>query len=447
MSKPSVMTPKLPALSRVERVVYWGLLVALAGIPLCVTQFFDKGEDKWFLIRTLGPIMAVILGLIGLGAPLKLRKLDPLAVCAIAWIAVQAFSMIDAHNTGLALTVLTRQIGLLGFFFVVRYYVVRPDTPRHLPILYSLVLVAILTSVYGTFQHFGYDYIDWEINSEVPIERGVSFMGHATFAASVLIIMLPITLVLALSTSAPFLRYTLLFATALMLYHLSFSGARVATVALFLSAGMGLCQWVYARWIHTDTPYSPQESAAFRKKIIAAFFLCFTLGGGLAYHAWQLKNSDLFGLTEGGMAQRIYAWETANRIFLDNPINGVGVGHYEIISPHYWNVVESSRYVQFGRMLYQPHNDYLEAAAEMGLPGLACLLGLVLFALIQSATLIPRHRLLAIGLWIAVLASALDSFFIFAWQVPDSALLFWVVLGLISGLYARPSLEEDSPHA
>ena len=436
MSKKKVKSPKLNPSSRVETYVYRGLLIALAVIPICVTEMLDKGEDKWFLIRTLGPIMAVVLH--AAGKPLKSRWLDPLAVCAVAWIGVQAFSLVDAHNMGLALTVITRQVGLLGFFFVVRYYAAQPDTNRYLPILYILALIAILTSIYGTFQHFGYDYIDWEVNAEVPISRGVSFMGHATFAASVLIMMLPITLVLALSAASRVIRISLFAGTALMLYHLSFSGARVATVALFLSAGMGLCVWVYSRWASTDTEYTAKQSTAFRKKAIAAFLVCFLLGGGLAYRAWQLKGSDLFGLTEGGMAQRVYAWETANRMFLANPINGVGVGHYEIMSPHYWNVVESSRYVQFGRMLYQPHNDYLEAAAEMGLPGVACLLGLVVFALTQCAALIPRHRMLAIGLWTAVLASALDSFFIFAWQVPDSALIFWVLLGIISGLYARP---------
>lgn len=440
--KKKVETPEIDAPSRMVTCVYWVLLIALAAIPVCVTQAFDGGEDKWFLIRTLGPIMAVVLVIHATGKPLKSRRLDPLAVCALAWVGVQIFSLIDAHNVGLGLTIITRQVGLLGFFFTARYFAQQIDTKRYLPIVYVMVLIGFLTSVYGTLQHFGYDYIDWEVNSEVPIDRGVSFMGHATYAASVLIMVLPITLALALSTASRFMKCVLFVVAGLMLYHLSFSAARVATVALFGSIGITLLVWVRSRMVLRKSEDASHSPSLFWRKVAAVFLVCFVLGGGMAYKAWQLKGSDLFGLTEGGMAQRIYAWETANRMFLANPINGVGVGHYEIISPHYWNVVESSRFVQFERMLYQPHNDYIEAAAEMGLPGIACLLGLISFALTQCFALIPRYGLLALGLLTAVLASSLDSLFNFTWQWPSSALFFWVILGIVSGLYSRP--EEES---
>ena len=432
-TKKKAPSPELPKPSRIVSWVYSVFLIALAAIPVCVTEMLDKGEDKWFLIRTLGPVMAVILIVYALGKPLKSRVLDPLALCAVAWVGVQFLSMIDAHNVGVSLVVVTRQVGLLGFFFVGRFYAGQSDTNRYTPILFVLILMGFLTAVYGTFQHFGYDYIDWEVNDEVPIDRGVSFMGHATFAASVLILILPLTFAMALTTASRRLRYGLFAASLVMLYHLSFSGARVATLAFFLSMGIGMCLWIYTRLKESDRSLPD----GFRLKAIAALMVCALLGGGMVYRAWQLKGSDLFGLTEGGMAQRIYAWETANRVFLANPVNGIGVGHYEIISPEYWNVVESSRFVQFERMLYQPHNDFLEAAAEMGLPGVMCLLALVVFGLTQSFALIPRYRFLAIGLLTAVLASSLDSCFIFAWQIAEPGLYFWVILGVISGLYCR----------
>ncbi len=441
MSKKKATPPKIAKPSRVVTCVYGVLLIALAGIPVCVTELFDKGEDKWFLIRCIGPILAIVLGLHASGKPLKSRSLDPLALCAVAWVGVQVLSLLDAHNTGLGLTVITRQIGLLGFFFTARYFALDANTNRFMPILYILVVIGFATSVYGTFQHFGHDFIDWQINSEVPIDRGVSFMGHATFAAAALIMVLPIALALALSTKSKNIKVLLVGASVLMLYHLSFSGARVATVALFLSIGTALA--VAQRvWVRATTEDSPMDPAAFRRKVAGAFLVCLVLGGAFAYRAWQLKGSDLLGLSEGGMAQRLYAWETANRMFLANPFNGVGVGHYEMISPDYWGVIESSRFVQFGRMLYQPHNDYLEAAAEMGLPGITCLLALVSFALIQSIALVSRHRVLAVGLFTAVLASSLDAFFIFSWQIPSTALIFWVILGIISGLYNRPDEES-----
>ena len=435
--KKKVNTPKPPKPSRVVNGIYGLLLFALAAIPVCITEMLDKGEDKWFLIRTVGPLLAVLLALYCLTKPLKLRRLDPLAVCSIGWIGVMLLSMIDAHNLGVSLVVLTRQIGLLGFFFVVRYFALQRSDILTMNILYVLVFMVFLTAVYGVFQHFGYDYIDWEINYEVPIDRGVSFMGHATFAASLLIMFLPIAFCLALSTPSKMIRVGLFVACLTMLYHLSFSGARVATVALFLSAGIGICVWIFTKLRDSEA----ENIGSIRRTALVALVICAVMGSGFAYHAWQLKGSDLFGLTEGGMAQRIYAWDTANRMFQANPFNGVGVGHYEIISPEYWNVVESSRFVQFQRMLYQPHNDYLEAAAEMGILGVMCLLALVTFALTQSFALITKYNLLAIGMFTGILASCVDSFFIFAWQTAEPGLYFWTLLGIVSGLYARAQEE------
>lgn len=417
------------------------LLIAIVGIPLCVTTLVNDGEDKWFLIRVLGPVLGIILILHRTGRRIESQPLDALAVFTLAWLAVMAISLAGTTNMGMSIAVITRQIGLLSFFFLVRYYA--KDTIAVRLFIGALVLVGLATSIYGVVQHFGYDFIQWQQHTEVPIERGVSFMGHATFAASVLIMLIPLAIAFAINTPGKLIKAILLFTGLVMLYHLSFSGARVATVALFLACAAGIVAcWISAVYNKSGTP-----TTRVRPKTVIVLLVVIAIAGSVFVNrAWSLKGSDVLGLLEGGMAQRVYAWETANRVFLANPVNGIGIGNYEVVSPAYWNIVEASRFAQFQRALHQPHNEYFEAAAEAGLPGVAALLGIVVFGLVQCLYRSRLPRILAAGIFTAILASALDAFFLFPWQVPESGLVFWVLLGIVSGQSESPeSFDALSP--
>ncbi|MFP6584552.1 MAG: O-antigen ligase family protein [Candidatus Hydrogenedentota bacterium] len=429
--------------------LYGLFLIVLLATPLTVSGWVDDMADKWFLIRTAGPLLLVLLLFYLSGKEIRRAPLPLLPVLVIALTVTQALSLTDTTNIGISMTVITRQLGLLAFFFLARYF--SSNASLRSGILYTFVILGTATSVYGIAQHFGYDFIDWQKFSEVPTRRGTSFMGHATFAGSVLIIIMPLTVVTFLSVRARVPRILCAVAFLLLFYHLSFTGARVATLALFLAAGVGLLIAFFARRKLRDTdddiaPGSNNEYDVVLKlkkehlNLVAIAF--FVVGIVFVGRAWQEKGSDVFGLKEGGMAQRIFAWETANRMFVAHPVNGVGVGNYEIASPPYWNRIEAIRYSRYLRALYQPHNEYIETAAETGFIGVACLIGILVVALTQCVSAIPRSPILYSGLLVALIATALDACFIFPWQVPESALLFWILLGIIDG--AQPQQESAS---
>jgi O-antigen ligase len=81
----------------------------------------------------------------------------------------------------------------------------------------------------------------------------------------------------------------------------------------------------------------------------------------------------------------------------------------------------------------QPHNEYFEAASETGLLGIAALIGVVVFGLVQSVSRTGLPSIVSAGLFVSILASAMDAFFLFPWQISESALVFWVLLGIVSG--------------
>ena len=415
-----------------EKTVYGTLVFLIVFIPVCVSSLVDAGEDKWFLIRTLGPALLVVMIWIESGKPYTSAGLDGLSVFVLGWLGLQVVSMAGAPNTGMSLEAVTREAGLISFFFLVRHF----SRERRLiyGVLYALILLGTATSVYGICQHWGYDFIRWQPHSEVPISRGVSFMGHATFAASLLVMIIPIAVVMMISSRRIFVRVLSGLAALVMLYHLSFTGARVATVALFVSGAVGTVVYLVSYLLSAAEAGSPKRRAGGIIKVsVVLFVVILGVGSAFASRAWSLKGSDVLGLLEGGLAQRVYAWETANRMFLANPFSGVGVGNYEVVSPSYWNDVEASRFSQFERYMRQPHNEYFEAASETGLLGIAALIGVVVFGLVQSVSRTGLPSIVSAGLFVSILASAMDAFFLFPWQISESALVFWVLLGIVSG--------------
>lgn len=86
---------------------------------------------------------------------------------------------------------------------------------------------------------------------------------------------------------------------------------------------------------------------------------------------------------ESSIAQRRAIWHVAERIIVEHPVLGVGLGAYS--DAHY----QYSQRSEFGRITFghrDAHSTYLRIAAELGLVGLALFLGLV------GATLLDADR-------------------------------------------------------
>jgi len=126
------------------------------------------------------------------------------------------------------------------------------------------------------------------------------------------------------------------------------------------------------------------------------------------------------GLSSNGRSQ---LWSVAYKGFAAHPLLGIGTGGFASISP--------------GGDLY-PHNLFLEGAVEFGLVGLvlvALLVGNVAARLVRSWWAASERDRPAIGLLIALFATALVNAF-FTGGLPNNASL-WLWAGVASGLAAR----------
>ena len=423
-----------------ERVIYFLLLVLLFAGCLTLTILIEVEDAKWFFIRIMGPVLFVLwLASRTLTNRLQFRW-DPIAVFAVASLIIQCVSLLHTTNMMVSLEAISKQFALICVYFLVANICI---TGRDRDgILWAITLIGFIISLYGIAQHFGYDFFPWEEHIEVPVSRGVSFVGHATFAASVLIMCIPIALGAGSSRTLFVLRIIPRFMALVMLYHLSFTGARVATVALFTCGILVMILIIIDKARSEITPQDYEVAPRLHLKAVVTLMVLIMLGSLFIYRAWSIKDSDIFGVRQASVAQRIFSWETANRMFWDNPVTGVGTGNYEIVSPLYWNDVEANRFAHYQRQMAQPHNEFMETAAEQGLPGVAALLALMISGLAGSLYIWHHDRnikgkRIGLALFAAILAACFDSTFIFNLQQPASALLFWTCLGLVSEGTAR----------
>jgi O-antigen ligase len=87
---------------------------------------------------------------------------------------------------------------------------------------------------------------------------------------------------------------------------------------------------------------------------------------------------------------RIDIWKSAAAMMRDHPWLGVGLGQFEFFSPRYAFPI-STHWAKYTRTAENAHSEYLQAGAELGVPGL--LLALALAAALLAAAAWHLHKL------------------------------------------------------
>jgi O-antigen ligase len=135
-------------------------------------------------------------------------------------------------------------------------------------------------------------------------------------------------------------------------------------------------------------------------------------------------------------------------MFVDHPLTGVGIGNY---AGHYQEYARSLG-IEVRRVDRQPHNLFLEVAAEIGLPGLAAFGAMVGGAFFAVAVARRRWRAagreaeagIAFAVGVALAGWAATSVFLHL----DFARPWWLLMGIafaLPGLAATDTAPEVAP--
>lgn len=137
---------------------------------------------------------------------------------------------------------------------------------------------------------------------------------------------------------------------------------------------------------------------------------------------------ERFSLDKILQEQRPRVWGNTLEIIGDFPIFGSGLGTFESVYTAY---EESGKFVKWSHA----HNDYLQYAAEVGVVGLALLLGGILFMLVNSFRIWrerrhPQVKGLALGGIVGLVGILIHSITDFNLHIPANMVLFTVILSL-----------------
>jgi O-antigen ligase len=305
------------------------------------------------ILRYLRPGVIVLGGGI-LAMLIKRPAIPPLGKYVLAFLGLMLVLAPFAYNNGMAVA-FTRDFGLMTVGAILPIMCFVDTFPRFKKLLRFWVWIHIPLAIYSI------------------THRGVgigSFLADENDFAMAMNMAIPYTFAL-LAVERGTVRRAFLFGALGILM--------AATVATMSRGGfVGLAAVGFMLWIR-----SPRKLIS----LAVVLFLSTSLVFMAPARYWQEMGSISRSTDENDTGyQRLYLWKIAWRMFLDNPVLGVGPANYQYNNFFYEDQKETSRgYHVWGRV---SHSVYFTVLPEYGI------VGTVLFFLIVVKGILARRRAL-----------------------------------------------------
>lgn len=173
----------------------------------------------------------------------------------------------------------------------------------------------------------------------------------------------------------------------------------------------------------------------FRRSLAFGAISLLVIAGGFGLLAWTqqgdavVANLETLSDVESSSRNRIAHWKDAWQYASDNQPLGSGLGTYGVMYPSYQKTWHFKKWFQHAE------NQYLEAYAELGAPGLLLLLLAIGFVIIGSLRLLsmPDSNSRAVGLTglIAIVSQMIAGAFDYGLYQPANTLLMAALVGAV----------------
>jgi O-antigen ligase len=153
--------------------------------------------------------------------------------------------------------------------------------------------------------------------------------------------------------------------------------------------------------------------------------------------------------SETFFASRGWIWQSTLEMFRANPVLGVGLGAYETAYPVY-SRDDGAAALGTSYVVDRAHNDYLQILADTGVVGGALALWFIILIFRAISRGLKSHdpllQALALGGGSGTFGLLTHSLFDFNLQLPSNALLFLLLVALVSHAAAVASAREGEHH-
>ena len=431
----------------------------LLRIAICLTFVFVPlvylGEFYQIFAFTLLPKrLAFFVGLVFISMGWLIRQIKSPAtkftfptsiIYLIVFIVLGVLSTYQTTHPLDSLFEIVYQIALLHLFFITTSTLNKQDVDA---LLWTTVITGMVVSIIGILQYHNLAFTALPSNGHPS-----ATFGYRNFAAMYLIGVIPIAGLLFLQSRTKPAHIISICAIATLITYLFYTRTRGAWGGL----GVACILVAIAVCIHPKLRQSFKETLTVYITPFKTYFLIGSLciiallaplspqfiDTGL--QRFDEKKSDITTAVTsvfqaGGDRGRFQMWSNTLDLIADHPILGVGPGGWKRVYPNY----DNGAMVRQNSSPVRPHNDYLWIAAEYGIIGfalyMAFLVGICITLFRQSFT---TSQILQTSFFaIAILAILGHSFFSFPKEQPQSALLLFLLCGLV----ARWQTQMTVPH-
>jgi tetratricopeptide (TPR) repeat protein len=445
-----------------EKSIRGAIILAVVIVPL----YFDRSLVGIYDISKATVLWLTAIFISGCWLYLlSLRKGFPpktlLVLSIFAWITVNILATIFSESPIISIIGFNGQYN--GLFTHLSYTILAlslitfGDKEFLKKLIKIIVIVGIISSIYGIMQYYGTD-VFFPGRSEGG--RIPSFMGNPIFFSCYLIMSLFLTLGLYFYANG---LWIWIYGISFSIIYISFFMAQ--TRGTFL--GFALSYLIFL--VGFLYPFlSKRKEARIKAK---RFWISLIIIGSITIFSNLSKNSlferfkNEFFLSQtkieetkinlkkekeikiGGSAKiRLCLWKDIGRNLLRKPLFGTGPDTM-IISSHKYRSLETIRMTGAHHTAESSHNEFLDIVAQKGLlGGLAYLWILAVFLHLSTKTIFSEKEE---GWWIAgIILSWLSYIFQsqFVFGVHSTESLFWVLTGGVGVFYKKPKpIKKEMP--
>ena len=350
----------------------------------------------------------------------------------LALAALVCLSFIFSHSRADGL----EAIALFAVYIVIFYSTqhLAENRAGQRQVVYLLIAVATVVALLALIKRFnpylvpGWWQYDLDVNNKAMTTGPY---GNHNHLAGLLEMIIPLLLGLFLTRERRGTTLWLLISLTILL---------TATHILALSRGgwFSLAAALVVMFIIllTQKRFMPKKALLSAVSGMALVFLLILGGTHIAERLLTLGDE-----TALNFAGRTIAWKGCLSMIAAHPLLGTGPGSFATLFPAWQPPGIAARF-------FQAHNDYLQYAAELGLPVLAIILwvGFILTRWLIRLISHPSRQIwgISLGAGIGILTIIFHSFVDFNLHIPANAAVFATLLGLLSSVAEKKQAKEHN---
>lgn len=306
-----------------------------------------------------------------------------------------------------------------------------------------LVISMILVSLIGLVQYYNPDsYLVQNFFAQAA--KPSSTFGNKNMASHFVVMILPISIVLMLSSKNTIKMAYYAIVIVIGFWFLMNAAARQAWVAMAVELFLLLVFILLDRYKNKERSFVKSNMQIKQKSIaIVGIVLTLVFVANIAtegsFHRGSNKLEFVKKIDVEGVSSRFPAWINTIEMIKENPIAGVGVGQWPESYPRYYDRKMKDTFFNENVRLEKAHNDYLEILANFGLIGYGFLLWLVFLVVIRIWRVLVdynhHYRMLILGLSLGLVGFLVVASVSFPVRVFLPAFLVLVFVAIITLLH------------